>query len=113
MSLQSDRLGMAALGVVGDTPPDTLQPSLDDGIHLRWARRQDLGFPWYGFYLFRREHMVGKDLCLSSVLRAASPGRWPSNRFATPYGELISEVPLAFIDDFPPAGTPEVDLSGR
>jgi len=50
---------MVGLGVKGDRPPSALQPQLKDGIHLRWAFKRELGFPWYGYYLFRRDHRRG------------------------------------------------------
>jgi hypothetical protein len=52
--LQTDDLVMIALGIDRDAPPLPEQPPLDDGIHLRWGFRRDRGFPWYGYYLYRR-----------------------------------------------------------
>jgi hypothetical protein len=60
--LQTEDLVMGGLNVFGDQPPNTLQPRLDDGVHLRWVFRRDLGFPWYGFYLFRRPHFPGTSV---------------------------------------------------
>jgi hypothetical protein len=55
---------MVALGIEGDAAPNPLQPApLVDGVHLRWACAHELGFPWYGFHLFRREHQEGKPQC--------------------------------------------------
>src|SRR5687767_13810950 len=54
MALQSTALVMAGLSVEGDVPPHTLQPQLVDGIYLRWMFERSRGFPWYGYYLFRR-----------------------------------------------------------
>lgn len=60
MALQSQNLVMVALGIEGDQPSSDiqppLQPPLKDGIHLRWAFKPEQGFPWYGYYLFRRPH---------------------------------------------------------
>ncbi len=53
MALQTRDLWMLALGIEGDAPPHALQPSIDDGMHLRWAFEPSKGFPWYGYYLFR------------------------------------------------------------
>ena len=50
---------MVGLGSAKDTPPNSEQPPLSDGIHLRWAFKRELGFPWHGFYLFRRVHDPG------------------------------------------------------
>jgi hypothetical protein len=62
--LQKPDLLMFGLGIENDEPPNALQPRLDDGIHLRWTFPwiedpalhiiRSLGFPWHGFYLFRR-----------------------------------------------------------
>lgn len=55
---------MVALGVANDEPPTRLQPELDDGVHLRWSTRRELGFPWFGFYLFRRPHRETERECI-------------------------------------------------
>jgi hypothetical protein len=58
MTLQSPGdLGLSALGVDGDLQPRSTLPSLVDGIHLRWGSGLDRGFPEYGYYLYRREHI--------------------------------------------------------
>lgn len=49
MILQSKRLSMLGLGIVDDK-------DIVDGIHLRWLFDPALGFPKYGFTLYRREH---------------------------------------------------------
>ena len=54
MALQTQNLTLVGLGSAKDTPPNAEQPPLIDGIHLRWAFKRELGFPWHGFYLFRR-----------------------------------------------------------
>ena len=59
MALQTRNLAMVGLGVQGDSPPNELQPPLKDGVHLRWAFKRELGFPWHGYYLFRRNHRPG------------------------------------------------------
>ena len=62
MALQTKNLGMVALGIKGDDPPKPpeqaaqVQPPLKDGIHLRWSFCGERGFPWHGYYLFRRPH---------------------------------------------------------
>lgn len=62
MAFQTTRLVMAGLGVADEkndanrrlNPP---APPLAPGVHLRWAFPPDRGFPWGGFYLFRRPHV--------------------------------------------------------
>ena len=68
MALQSRNLVMVGLGITGDSPPNSIQPPLTDGVHLRWAFQPSRGFPWYGYYLFRRRHQKGKPICISTFL---------------------------------------------
>lgn len=44
---------MAGLGVAEGAT------ELQAGIHLRWAFQPDLGYPPFGFHLYRREHLAG------------------------------------------------------
>ena len=113
MALQTDRLVMAALGVLGDTPPNTIQPPLIDGIHLRWSFRTDVGFPWYGFFLFRRAHRPSRPVCFGQILPKIPSGPWPSAVLNTPFGQVSSDRPLVFTDDFPAGGVAEFDLRAR
>ena len=64
MPLQTDRLIMTSLSILGDVPPVNIQPRLRDGIHLRWAFQREASFPWYGYYLFRR---LFEDRGISSI----------------------------------------------
>jgi len=110
---------MAALGVKGNQPPHTLQPSpLADGIHLRWAFSQESGFPWYGYYLFRRQHRVAQAVRVMELLRELhrERGAWgpPALGIAVPgTGAFASDRVLAFTDLFPPQDSPELDLADR
>ena len=54
MAFQTRNLWMLALGLEDDVPPSMLQPRLPNGMHLRWAFDPVKGFPWCGYYLFRR-----------------------------------------------------------
>ena len=103
---------MASLGVLDDDPINELQPALADGIHLRWAFARQIGFPWHGYYLFRRRARPVPRTCLSqfSSLLQAGAG---SNQVVLPIGELSSDRPIALTDDFPPPGVREVDLAAR
>jgi hypothetical protein len=115
--LQSSDLVMIGLGVQGDAPPNAVQPRLADGVHLRWAFNRSLGFPWYGFLLFRRPHVEGKErLCVTGPQRSptgAAPQTPSSPTWPTSYGAFSSDQPIAFTDDFPPTGVDELDLAGR
>src|SRR4051794_10023886 len=57
--VQTGRLVMTGLSVLKDQPPHDLQPTpLRRGIHLRWSFTREAGFPWGGYYLFRRPHQT-------------------------------------------------------
>ena len=106
----STRLSMIALGVRGDAPPVASQPPLADGIHLRWAFDREMGFPWYGFFLYRRVSERLERTCLAYAFKdlVTAP--------AIPVGhigqdEIASDQPLVITDDFPAAGQPELDLA--
>ena len=62
---------MVGLGSAGD-------PDLQDGNHLRWAFLHDLGFPKYGWSIYRRscDYDVRRciDLCAAKVRVAADGG---------------------------------------
>lgn len=109
--LQTRNLVMTGLGILQDLPPNTLQPPLADGIHLRWAYNG--GFPWYGFYLYSRPHERGVPICLSSLIPRRGPGLMTETQLGTSYGTIISDVNLLLTDDFTPQGALEFDLSGR
>src|SRR5215207_1254778 len=104
MTLQTHDLWMVTLGTQGDHPPNELQPPLPDGMHLRWAFDAAKGFPWYGYYLFRRPATrEGPQRCLNRELKRQRPSLWPSPQLPLGFGELISDQPLVFTNDFPPA----------
>jgi hypothetical protein len=113
LSLQSDDLSMTGLGVAGDQPPDHYQAPLTNGVHLRWGFRRELGFPWYGFYLFRRPSRSGRPLCLSAVTGGLSKGRTLGSKHHTAIGVLSSDASLVLTDDFAPSDQVEFDLEGR
>lgn len=106
------RLGMIALGIEGDAPPVSIQPKLEDGIHLRWASRRDLSFPWYGYFLFRRLSQRKEWLCLSGELYRREPGELGTTSWSFDLGTVSSDRPLRLADDFPPSGRVEIDLGG-
>lgn len=102
---------MIALGIRGDQPLDPEQPPLVDGVHLRWSPEQELGFPWHGFYLFRRETRPSRPRCLKKELVENPPRPGNDPRYVTAIGTLSSPKPLVFTDDFPDPGVVEADLS--
>ena len=115
MAIQTDNLVLAALGVVKDRPPlGSRQPELTKGIHLRFAFAPERGFPWYGYYLFRRQHPKSEPQCLNSKFnREWKPGPWRSVRADFAGGVFSSDADLVFLDRFPLAGLSEFDLRGR
>lgn len=116
MALQTQDLVMVGLGVQGDRPLNRLQPPLVDGIHLRWSLKRQLGFPRYGFYLFRRVRLFGDPVCLSRETRNFSVASRLDVQLNTPVGRVSSDTNLRLTDDFPPTpagGQVEFDLDGR
>jgi hypothetical protein len=110
MPFNQDKLSLLALVIRDDQPVDPAQPPLPDGLHLRWAPGQEVGFPWYGFYLFRRESRPSRSRCLSAELARLRPGTTRSLLLETALGGLRSAKPLALTDVFPPSAQVEVDL---
>jgi hypothetical protein len=110
MPQQSKRLALVGLGVENDTPPVNIQPPLPDGIHLRWAFTREDGFPWYGFFLFRRRSEEQQRQCILPLLRDRPVGTPGPTFFDLSLGEVTSDLPLHFTDDFPPPGVVEIDL---
>ena len=104
---------MVGLGVFGNQPAGQYQPPIVEGIHLRWGFPGELGFPWHGFFLFRRLSRSGTPLCLSSVIGGLSMGNWPDKKYYTPLGLLSSNTNLVLTEDFAPADRVEFALSGR
>lgn len=113
MALQSSNLRMVSLSSVGDAPPTNLQPPLKDGIHLRWAFDPPFGFPWHGYYLFRRPSRERPRRCLSRDLTNRRPGPIGSPQLPTSLATMTSDKPLVLTDDFLPAGRVELDLRNR
>ena len=55
MTLFNDNLTIVGQGIEGDSPGPGAAAALPDGIHLRWLFKRNRGFPWYGYYLLRRQ----------------------------------------------------------
>ena len=115
MALQTNNLVMVGLGILNDTPPNSIQPELVDGIHLRWAFKRDRGFPWYGYYLFRRKHREGNLICLQQMMSSYQPGDLPDNVLNLMGHQIDSDTIISLTDDFPPGGDKKVefDLENR
>lgn len=104
---------MTGIGILGDMPPNDIQPLIVDGIHLRWNSIRELGFPWYGYFLFRRPHGPGDPVSIAHSLPQAQPDTWPDQFLNTPYGRFTSDEKLILTESFGPASTRELALSGR
>jgi hypothetical protein len=115
MPLQTDNLAMVGLGVLGDAPLHSIQPELDDGIHLRWAFAPERGFPWKGGYLlFRRAHREGRNVCIASQFDPKwTAGSLASPTLTLPAGVLESDSALAVTESFAGPDARELDLRGR
>lgn len=114
MTLQTQNLTMVGLGTTEDDPPNQIQPPLVDGIHLRWAFTPDHGFPWHGFYLFRRLHRRPDPICLSEFIRNLTTETSLSDTHTIPgQGRLSSDQKLILTDDFPASNAVEFDLDSR
>ena len=113
MPIQSNELAMIALGARGDAPPVAQQPPLVDAIHLRWAFPRSRGFPWFGYYLFRRPHEMRGMRCLAARLHGRPAGNTGSATLVTSDGTFSSDTKISLTDTFPAAGNVEVDLRGR
>ena len=114
MPLQGQKLVMLGMSVRGEQPPHELQEPLVDGIHLRWAFAQRLGFPCYGFHLFRRQHKAGDDIWLSPQTAGFQQGPLGRSTFDSTLGQLSDDGDLVLTDDFPRAvggGDLEFDLT--
>jgi hypothetical protein len=105
---------MLALGVEGDVPPTSSQPPLVSGMHLRWAFAADAGFPWHGFYLFKRPSRTASLRCFAPHWHVLS-SLPPAQQWTSPLGTISSEVPLVPVPGpfmaFPPLI--ELDLRRR
>ncbi|MEN3325389.1 MAG: hypothetical protein V7638_196 [Acidobacteriota bacterium] len=114
MALQTSNLTLVGLGSAKDTPPNSEQPPLIDGIHLRWAFKRELGFPWHGFYLFRRVHNPGTLTWLSQHTANLPPGPFGGNSLDTPLGRVFSDTNFVLTENFPPPpNAVEFDLANR
>jgi hypothetical protein len=114
MPLQTENLAMVGLGVLGDQPPHPIQPKLGDGIHLRWAFAPERGFPWHGYYLFRRPHREGRETCIAAQFDAKwKKGPLASSKLILPAGVLESDRDLVLTESFAGPGARELDLRGR
>lgn len=113
MGLQTRDLSMVGLGIEGDHPGTPLQEVLPDGIHLRWAFDQARGFPWFGYYLFRRpSDEKPPPFCVSRRL-IKFRGQPGLASVAVGGGTLSSDRAFVLSDDFAPAGQVEIDLRNR
>lgn len=110
MAVQGDELVMIGRGVSnGDVVNPVGRPALANGIHLRYAFKRDKGFPWYGYYLFRRAHVVSKPICVYPPLRGGGVGL--STQWSGPHGTFsASGAGLVLGEAFAPSAQPEFDL---
>lgn len=110
MPSQSTDLVMIARGVSNGTSVNpTNQPRLADGVHLRFGFDRDRGFPWHGYYVFRRRHNSGKPLC--SYPPSRKQLKSGSMVWQTAQGEFSATGAGLVLDEvFAPANQTEFDL---
>ena len=115
MALQNASiLSMVGLGTLQDFPLNPLQPKLVDAVHLRWAFPPERGFPWHGFYLFRRDSRDNREsLCFHHFAEGFEPGPMNVTRWNSGLGTISSDQPLMLLNDFPLAQQVEFDLAFR
>lgn len=104
---------MVALSIVGDSRVNVLQEKLAEGIHLRWGFERDLGFPWHGFYLYRRVHQPGNIACFGNIIQKLALTGPSGKQVRTPYGTISSDRNITLTDEFPSPGISELDLENR
>jgi carbon-monoxide dehydrogenase large subunit len=63
VTLQGRELAMTGLGLAAPG-------QIGAGIHLRWALAANLGFPTYGFNLYRRAHIASPPVCVNLAIPA-------------------------------------------
>jgi len=99
---------MIGVGTTGET-------ALKPGVHLRWAFQTQLGFPPYGFALFRKPSITTTPICFDSILAGRTPSANAGYRITNQGVTIRSNLPLRLTDQVPAGGDGrvEVDLSGR
>lgn len=113
MPLQTNRLVMTGLGILNDAPAVDLQPPLPDGVHLRWAFQREVGFPWHGYYLFRRPHEKRGQHCVANSFTLRPVGTLGTSHWAISEGIFRSDTDLVLTYDTGQIGTVGLDLAGR
>lgn len=130
MALQSSNLVMSAIGIQNFVQPNPNALPLTNGIHLRWQFSMERGFPWYGYYLFRRNHIPHANTGDIRILTSGwlgingvqqpygnvNPMTHTDNTLPTSMGTWISDAPIVLTDDFAPMGAGglvEIDLENR
>lgn len=98
MTIQSNELMALGLGITGDVPPTSLQPPVRNGIHIRYATSFAKGFPWFGFYLFRRPRRTVLETCLGPQITRLKPGTTGKTRLDLAGISLVATAPIEMIE---------------
>src|SRR6185503_15740292 len=96
-NLQSLHLTMIGVGTTGET-------ALKPGVHLRWAFQTQLGFPPYGFALFRKPSITTTPICFDSILAGRTPSANAGYRITNQGVTIRSNLPLRLTDQVPAGG---------
>ncbi len=98
MAIQSTDLTALGLGITGDLPPTSLQPQVRNGVHIRCATSFAKGFPWFGFYLFRRPRRTQLEKCLAQQLAALQPGNTGKTSLEFSGVSFTSATPIELLE---------------
>ncbi|HVK94971.1 MAG TPA: hypothetical protein VM571_09620 [Noviherbaspirillum sp.] len=83
---------------------DGSEHNFDSGIHLRWHAGDALGFPQYGFDLYRRLHRQAEFSCIepakitwtASTLPPTAPGETGKTVYTASFGDVALRSTTAF-----------------
>jgi hypothetical protein len=105
MAIQSNDLAALGLGIVGDVPPTPLQAKVKDGVHIRYATAFEKGFPWFGFYLFRRPRRTSLETCIGPQLEPLKAANTGKTRLDLGGTSFTADRPIELIEKSSAPGT--------
>ena len=100
MALQGNSLWMTALGLAA---PD----QVEEGVHLRWSVSASVGFPPFGFDIYRRRHVPSPVFCMSMGDTIEDTTHFSSGDLA-----VDSDLPLNWRPNWGPSAQPAVVADG-
>ena len=100
MALQGNSLWMTALGLAA---PD----QIEEGVHLRWSVSASVGFPPFGFDIYRRRHVPSPVFCMATGDTVENTTHFSSGDLA-----VDSDLPLNWRPLWGPSDQPAVVVAG-